>query len=77
MFHCPDHPDVISRRLSCSVFTQEMKWGHIQDTAAKKTLELCQIKMITLNLFETLGGVVEEKGININDTEKQLDQVRE
>ncbi|XP_004066808.1 coiled-coil domain-containing protein 42 like-2 [Oryzias latipes] len=67
------HTEIEEIRSQAEVW--EMKWGHIQDTAAKKTLELCQIKMITLNLFETLGGVVEEKGININDTEKQLDQI--
>ncbi|XP_024120889.1 coiled-coil domain-containing protein 42 like-2 isoform X2 [Oryzias melastigma] len=53
----------------------EMKWDHIQDTAARKTLELCQIKMITLNLFETLGGVNGEKAISMSDTETQLEQI--
>ncbi|XP_042276762.1 coiled-coil domain-containing protein 42 like-2 [Thunnus maccoyii] len=55
----------------------ERKWNHIQETAAKKTLLLGQIKMATLNLYEPTGGAVgEEEGVDINDTETQLDKIK-
>ena len=55
---------------------QESKWTHIQNTAAKETLLLGQIKTVTLNLFHMTGGEVgEEHGVEIDDTETQLDRV--
>ncbi|CAN9513269.1 unnamed protein product [Ophioblennius macclurei] len=54
----------------------EKKWNHIEETAAKKTLTLGQIKMATLNLYEMMGAVIGEEGVNMNDTETQLDQIR-
>ncbi|CAJ1070427.1 coiled-coil domain-containing protein 42 [Xyrichtys novacula] len=55
----------------------EKRWNHIQETTAKKTLQLGEIKMATLNLFEMTGGNEdEEEAVDINDTERQLDQVK-
>ncbi|XP_059193114.1 coiled-coil domain-containing protein 42-like [Centropristis striata] len=57
--------------------TWERKWNHIQETAAKKTLRLGQIKIATLNLFEMIDDKVkDEEAVDINDTEKQLDQLK-
>ncbi|CAI5645067.1 unnamed protein product [Oreochromis niloticus] len=56
----------------------EKKWNNIQETATKKTLKLGQIKMSILNLYEMTGGQVGgEEGVDVNDTEKQLEQVKQ
>lgn len=60
-----------------SLHQQESKWNHILETAAKKTLLLVKIKMVTLDLFELACEHIKlEKEVDINDTEKQLDEVR-
>ncbi|XP_022613158.1 cilia- and flagella-associated protein 73 [Seriola dumerili] len=66
----------------------ERKWTQIQETAAKKTLQLGQIKIAILNLFEMTGGTSSEEeeeeeegegegedGVDLNDAEKQLDKI--
>ncbi|XP_016537082.1 coiled-coil domain-containing protein 42 homolog isoform X5 [Poecilia formosa] len=54
----------------------ERQWNQIQETAAKKTLELGQITYATLNLFEMAGGVTGVGGLHIHDTEKQLEAIK-
>ncbi|XP_027900712.1 coiled-coil domain-containing protein 42 homolog isoform X1 [Xiphophorus couchianus] len=54
----------------------ERQWNQIQETAAKKTLELGQITYATLNLFEMAGGVIGVSGLYIHDTEKQLEAIK-
>lgn len=62
--------------LCVAVFIQEQKWNHIQETAAKKTLQLGKIKMAILNLYEmTAGAIGEKEGVDMNDTETQLNKV--
>ncbi|KAK2818803.1 hypothetical protein Q5P01_024364 [Channa striata] len=51
------------------------EWNHIQNTAAKKTLFLGQIKIGILTLYEMTGGMLEEEGVSINDTETQLEKI--
>nr|XP_020449962.1 coiled-coil domain-containing protein 42 isoform X2 [Monopterus albus] len=63
-------------QMYCEVFTWERKWNHIQQTAVKKTL-LGQIKMWTLDIYKKTGGLLEgQEGVDMNDTEKQLDKIR-
>ncbi|KAK5613049.1 hypothetical protein CRENBAI_002568 [Crenichthys baileyi] len=58
------------------VLIWEEQWNQIQETAAKKTLDLGKIKMATLNLYETTVGEVGGEGVHINDTETQLEQIK-
>ncbi|XP_019349258.1 cilia- and flagella-associated protein 73 [Alligator mississippiensis] len=54
----------------------ESKWTEIQTTAAKKTLELGQIKMAALNLFQMVTKQMKlQVDIPLEDTEAQLDKV--
>ncbi|KAG7244018.1 hypothetical protein INR49_006179, partial [Caranx melampygus] len=55
----------------------ERQWNHIQETAAKKTLQLGQIKIATFNLYEMICyGLGEEEDVWMNDTEKQLEKIQ-
>ncbi|XP_034381140.1 coiled-coil domain-containing protein 42-like [Cyclopterus lumpus] len=51
----------------------ERQWHEILATKAKKTLELGQVKMATLNLCEMAG---EDTAVHVNDTARQLDTVK-
>uniref|UniRef100_A0A6I8MXD0 DUF4200 domain-containing protein n=1 Tax=Ornithorhynchus anatinus TaxID=9258 RepID=A0A6I8MXD0_ORNAN len=57
--------------------SEESRWAHIQNTAAKKTLLLGTIKMATLNLFQIVSKQLKETtSVPVEDTHKQLDLVR-
>ncbi|XP_061602598.1 coiled-coil domain-containing protein 42 like-2-like [Cololabis saira] len=54
----------------------EKQWNHVQETAARKMLELGQIKLATLNLYEQVGGVVDVDGPYFHKTEEQLEEIK-
>lgn len=54
----------------------EKQWSHVQDTAAKKTLQLGQIKIATFNLNQMIRNALNtEEDFSMEDTETQLDRV--
>ncbi|XP_029994839.1 coiled-coil domain-containing protein 42-like [Sphaeramia orbicularis] len=55
----------------------EQKWTQIQKTSERQILELGQMKISILNLFEAAGGVVgEEGGVDMGDAETQLETIQ-
>ncbi|KAJ8263143.1 hypothetical protein COCON_G00156000 [Conger conger] len=64
-------------RTRMLAFKWESTWNHIQSTAAKETLLLGQIKVVTLNLFHMMGGKTgQDKAVAIEDTAQQLEQIQ-
>ncbi|KAF7661964.1 hypothetical protein LDENG_00248940 [Lucifuga dentata] len=57
--------------------TWERKWNEIETTASKKTFELHQMKTAVLRIYEMTGGKVGEKGVALNDTERQLEKIKD
>ncbi|XP_044106545.1 coiled-coil domain-containing protein 42 isoform X2 [Neovison vison] len=58
--------------------SEESRWAHIQNTAAKKTLLLGTIKMATLNLFQIVSKQLKETTtVSLEDTHKQLDMIQQ
>ncbi|XP_058415251.1 coiled-coil domain-containing protein 42 isoform X2 [Diceros bicornis minor] len=58
--------------------SEESRWAHIQNTAAKKTLLLGTIKMATLNLFQIVSKQLKESThVSLEDTHKQLDMIQQ
>uniref|UniRef100_A0A4X1VAV8 Coiled-coil domain containing 42 n=1 Tax=Sus scrofa TaxID=9823 RepID=A0A4X1VAV8_PIG len=58
--------------------SEESRWAHIQNTAAKKTLLLGTIKMATLNLFQIVSKQLKEATfVSLEDTHKQLDMIQQ
>ncbi|KAM8813452.1 coiled-coil domain-containing protein 42 isoform 2-T2 [Rhynchonycteris naso] len=58
--------------------SEESRWAHIQNTAAKKTLLLGTVKMATLNLFQIVSKQLKETTyVSLEDTHKQLDMIQQ
>ncbi|XP_046946042.1 coiled-coil domain-containing protein 42 isoform X2 [Lynx rufus] len=58
--------------------SEESRWAHIQNTAAKKTLLLGTIKMAALNLFQIVSKQLKETAaVSLEDTHKQLDMIQQ
>ncbi|XP_075140940.1 coiled-coil domain-containing protein 42-like [Leptodactylus fuscus] len=53
----------------------ESHWTHIQNTAAKTTLLIGTIKMVTLNLFQCIA--IQERNVAVDDTTRQLEMVQQ
>ncbi|XP_053341802.1 coiled-coil domain-containing protein 42 homolog isoform X1 [Clarias gariepinus] len=57
--------------------TQESSWTHTQAAAVTDTHQLSQIKVATLNLYHMTGGITGgDEGVDVDDTEEQLDRVQ-
>ncbi|XP_004604891.1 coiled-coil domain-containing protein 42 isoform X2 [Sorex araneus] len=83
-----EHHRLSSRLQDYSIFnkylekvvenSEESRWAHIQNTAAKKTLLLGTIKMATLNLFQIVSKQLKETtSVSLEDTHKQLDLIQQ
>ncbi|XP_070592019.1 coiled-coil domain-containing protein 42 isoform X2 [Erythrolamprus reginae] len=58
--------------------SEESRWAHIQNTAAKKTLMLGTIKMATLNLYQSVNKQMKETlMVPLEDTHRQLDMIQQ
>ncbi|XP_004857567.1 coiled-coil domain-containing protein 42 isoform X3 [Heterocephalus glaber] len=83
-----EHQQLSNKLQDYSIFNQylekvvenseESRWAHIQNTAAKKTLLLGTIKMATLNLFQVVSKQLKEATqVSLEDTHKQLDMIQQ
>ncbi|XP_008116880.2 cilia- and flagella-associated protein 73 [Anolis carolinensis] len=63
--------------VQTKVLELESNWFRIQNTAAHKTLELGQIKLAALNLFQMVAKYKKvSTGVPLDDTDAQLDAVQ-